>query len=399
MKLWLDNTGFHAIGRCLERMAKGEPDVSEYLQFASRLVITESFAVYAHETPAILERASSMQALLAPNGFKNQDLLFESFSKQEIRAAALKAANRLGADLDFAFPPNDDYHVSGARAAFPDLSKTDSRTFDEIKDLLLRQISDSERQQSYTLAFESYAVPAQAIMLLASDRLWTSARRLARARDWTDNDTSRLLVHMRYYLNEELANERSSKYAPAVSRARMVAKGQECLLAELNRIIADAANAIRHVAAMQPLELDLPPIAAVLANLGKGEPEGILQEALKMRAKATPLRKSFQPEKMLARFSDGEQRFQIQQDIVDLNRRLREELRLESVPSWRSFLDFRPIGDSPIPKANRILDFAEQKIKAARVSVLSEFAKAAAYGLADSHLQSRLQKHFFDGKK
>ena len=58
MKIMLDNTGIHAVGRCLEGSCHGAVDVRGLVQLATHVVFADALCVRAFEPDDVRERTS-----------------------------------------------------------------------------------------------------------------------------------------------------------------------------------------------------------------------------------------------------------------------------------------------------------------------------------------------------
>ena len=80
MKLFLDNTGLHSVGRCLDGEAKGEPDVAGLLQFATQLVFSDELFYSAFESTGVAARSQSVSEKVSKLGVDSDLLRLASIS-------------------------------------------------------------------------------------------------------------------------------------------------------------------------------------------------------------------------------------------------------------------------------------------------------------------------------
>lgn len=387
MNLLIDNTALHAAGRCLRKAAKADADLDGLLQFASQLVLCDKISVSAFETAGVTASSMEVGNHLVDLGFSDAPLEFIEVEIGEFKKCCSDAAERLAVDIGFSlaegFSTKSDLEVS-----VPNLTQSEHETFFEIHASLLSGLSDERRQTIRDTAFEGGDNRTQMFMLAVSEQLWRSVRAIVGARDWTMDETYRLIIYLRYYLNQELALVNGASYCPAVSRGRLVKSRSDYLLSRIEGVVSAAAVELGGRATAHPS------IVEALAIRSKGEHRGLVEEIQRTRIAAAPLREYLRKQHVSPEGVDGDclDLRERNETIVELKRRLRQDLGILKRPRLSDAFEVQFLGLVPLPNILKIADWASFKLGRKRVTVLSEFALTLSYAGAGPHAFEKLRR-------
>src|ERR1017187_137679 len=131
MKLFIDNTGLHAVGRCLEGEAKGEPDIAGLLQFATQLVFSHELFYSAFPGTGVASRSHEVSEQVSELGVSSDVLRLSPFDAVSYERTLLAAAERLADELKFAFTRTPTKSVLIATSS-PDLNPLEQRHYDNL---------------------------------------------------------------------------------------------------------------------------------------------------------------------------------------------------------------------------------------------------------------------------
>lgn len=369
MQFLLDNTGIHGAGRCFERSGKGEADLAGLLQLATQLVFCERLYVSAFESPEVEQRTNHVREFLISRGMDPHILEPISFDIDAYSTACQTAANLCAEDLAYALPQRIGDNLSIMKFFAPDLDVR--RVISKEHDLLAKIINDEEVHTEADL-LRHKAAHAVIYMLTKSPTLQSRIRAIKAKGDWTVIDTATLSVVLRTKLNEELARTASSAdnsivYAPAIPRARLVAKQGDYLIAKLSELVGEVAKELERRA------IKAPSIADALARKSKGDPIGLLDEALVARDKARDLRDYL--EKETAKTDQiGNKRHRERTAILDLKEPLQQYLGTKERPTLFDAFEASFLGFVPIPNPVKIKKWMNFQRRKKAIVLLGEFA-------------------------
>ena len=378
MKLLLDHTSLHSVGRSIQHRATGEPDLAGLLQLATQLVFAEKIALSNVDSGGVISESRGILSKLRHYGVDESIFSFFGITQEEFQAASIRAAKKLAADLKFVLPNNRLAPEGLLPTAKPNLDSKLQQHEDRVHKVVLSG-SENSREDLLHESLDPEYLGSAAYMLTKSDDLWSSVQQIVSMGNWGKKETEHLGVYLRFYLNEQLAGiigkgkGTSYEYAPAVSRSRIVNKYSAYVINKLSESVGEAAKAL------EPVLLGAPSVSSALVLRSKGDPLGLISEALNAREKAKNLRellsKSIQYQKTN---DDGvivdihEQR----QTIAMLSKTLRQDLGIEERPRLRDAFELQFLGLVPIPSVNRLIDWFVFKKNQKSIAILSEFAKS-----------------------
>lgn len=240
-----------------------------------------------------------------------------------------------------------------------------SRTADEIE---WARIGDE------ALDGDRKAVGAIEYMIATSPQLRGSiAELMQRWSDWSPNDSWQVESFLRLSLNEALGQRAGAIYAPAISRAEQIGKQHDLVLSILHEEVQTV------VEELNPQAVSAPSVYSALIERSRGDPEGVVLEALEMRSKAAVFRKH------LAKcFRDGAQSLDlaaIHREAKDIGRQLRIALGLLDEPSlWDAFQFHFVVGlPSVTISGSKLRDWIDQRLAQRRIVVLTDIARRSAF--------------------
>lgn len=382
MKLLSDYTFLHSVGRCIRHQADGEPDLAGLLQFATQLVFAETIAFSKVDGSEIISENHDILLALRESGIDETVLSFAKLTRDDFCASSIHAAELLATDLQFVLPNNQLAPHSLLPTARPNLGSKIMQYENRIHEVLLSGSDESRHELIKESLLPAYL--GSAMYMLQSDNLWNSIQQIVAKGNWSKMETEYLSMYLRYYLNCQLAcktgqNENvSCEYAPSVSRSRLIDTYSSYVITRLSESVGQAAKAL------EPVSLGAPSIAEALVLKSKGDPVGLISEALSAREKAKELRgllRSIYDRRTGDEYTSVPIN-EIRETILTLSKTLRQDLGIEERPEWRHALEFQFVGFVPIPSIkkdiNKLIDWIVFKKNQKMVTVLSEFAKTLA---------------------
>jgi hypothetical protein len=388
MKLWIDNTGLQTAFQCLDGWANPHYDhsVRGLIQLSTLIIFGNQITLNGFEDGNVATKSQEAVERLQTLEIDQETLRIEPIGKEEYGLACYTAAESIAAELVESFNPAEHMLLGGEP---PDLPRGVKKRQVEF----IRLASEPEGSPLLTrvmeTALDDKAIGAVEYMLASSPQLRSAVVDLiASYPDWEDPYSYQLNVFMRYHLNDALADQCFSKYAPAVRRAELIDRRHQYVLDALSSQLDDA------VAELRGEPLGIPSVLGALLQRSKGEPEAMIKVAREFREYSTALRNAL--EKLADRFADDtpEVRFELQQQVKELGHQLRRDLKLEKAATLRDALELRFILGVPVffISGSALLKWAEQRRMRRRTAVLTEVVKAVAFANSPTDLYGRLRK-------
>lgn len=378
MELLIDHTSLHAVGRCLQKEAMGEPDLAGLLQFATQIVFCNTISLSNVDSGGVINTSRDIASVLKPQGIDESIFSFINLTKDTFFRASINAAEKLAEDLNYVLPNTQLDPEKLLPTAKPNMDANLLQHVERVHNAIssgsieLRNDLLKESQNKEYLGSAAY-------MLAKSDSLWNVVRDIAIKSDWKKNDTDHLGVYLRYYLNNELAklattvNGDSYEYSPAVPRARIIDKYSIYVINKLSEVVGNAAKNL------EPVLLGAPSVAGALVLRSKGSVKGLISEALRAREKATELRKALYCKlKCDTGHTECEDAdiHKLRKTISTLSKALQQDLRIIEQPKLRDAFEVQFVGLIPIPNFNKLIDWFIFKKNQKNITILSEFAKS-----------------------
>ena len=390
MRTFIDNTGLHAAGRCLDGNALGDVDIRGLLQLATELVFSESVVVSGFEYEGTKEKSRIIRRELRRLGMPTEGLLIRSYRPHEYTKACRTAADIFSHEFCLMFPPaaQDDWQM---RAARPDLLPQESAYVHEVHQIVTGDLGDSDFQRLSAPCLAGRAASSIAYMLTTNDSLLQQVCQFAAANGWAESATSQLIAMLRYYANQELAGVKQCVYAPAVARAQLVRRCSHRLTDALSGKVSKAASLL------VPRSLGVPGVAGALLIRSRGDPRGVIQEAVALREKASDLRQYLMGKLNELDVGTPVWNHAMTTHVKELARVLGEDLHSERRPHWTDALQVHfgpPFISLDLAKFRRWRESAKLH---ERVSILTELSLSLAYADDELSLYQRLMQESTKG--
>ena len=104
MELLIDHTSLHAVGRCLQKEALGEPDLAGLLQFATQLVFCNTISLSNIGSCDVINTSRNIASVLKPLGVNESIFSFINLTNDTFFRASINAAEKLAVDLNYVLP-------------------------------------------------------------------------------------------------------------------------------------------------------------------------------------------------------------------------------------------------------------------------------------------------------
>lgn len=359
----------------MSRSARGLYDAKGLLNVATLLVFGSKIRLTSFEPQELVEISSTFVDALASLTGDDPTVEFHKTSRHEYAVACRKAAEFSASELPFRFRRN-----ARELLGLPSASLPAGATFqpDRVRKIV-ETYDGSQLDDLSCSALEAKGDGAIEYMLASSNSLRAEVRRIiAEAKDWNEQDNWQIESFLRHGLNEALAHSNGAIYAPAISRAELIHSEVEFVMKRLEGELQSVARELN-------AELDeVPSIHALLLDRSKGDPKGILTEALELRGQARSLRH------LLGRYvealSDGRSstRFDIAQSIREIGRELRYTLKVERAPTFLSAIDVSFVLGLPAVElsGSKLVEWLHHRLASRKLAVLTEAAKTVAFNQA-----------------
>lgn len=390
MRLWIDNTGLQSAGLCLHNQGRDDGDVEGLLQLGTFLAFSDGMLLSDFELSEVADKTSETIYHLRTLGVTDQILDLVPMNHDTYQTACLSATKSAEENLVLQFGLCNRRLASLRSVCVADAEV--ARTYD----LALTEVSGSDYDRVSENAPEMKAAGAVRYMLATSPRLRIAIRNWANSsRKPEDADFEQIDSYLRFHINEALADMNSARYGPAIPRAALLRTQRSEILQQLTDELQVVASEIT----MKPL--GVPPVAAVLAKRSKGDPRGLISEALSLREKTSSLRKWLGGIAQRYDPLTPEGAFEVHHRIGELIDLLRMDLGLKRAPGFQDPIELLFVVGFPIAKVSgaRLLELIEFRIKRRKVAVLSELSKASAFmdgSLSVAALRKNCLRHYSD---
>ena len=380
IKIWLDNTGIHNVGRCLDGRAKSDVDIEGFLQFAILVAFSNRMEFNPFEPEHIAERTDIIINRLGQIGV-SKEVLHDSRDNQDSYALACgEAAREAAKDLRYVFLPGGD-NVHGLA---PELQRGQD-VHSGFLDLVDSGVSQAHLQQVLESALADKAAGAVDYMVAVNHDLRCAIREKAiSCKDWSDAHTHQLGAFLRFYLNTLLGCQNHGTYAPAVGRARLVRRAN---LFYLDRLV-DLADEITVM--LRGAALPLPSLHAALVIEGKGELEAILDVACQKRERTPHIRRWLEASVEGSDEARGDYFVKAEAEMNEIRTAVFETLRRCRHPELEAPVTLQGFHGIPNPSLDPMklaTSFKHWRLRS-RFMVVTEMSALAAFDpRADEYLQ------------
>lgn len=383
MRVLVDNTGIHAVGRCLDKRSKGPADALGLLQLATQLVFCETIIVQCEKTGEIGERTAEVLTKVEASGVSSETIQYLNCTQDSWSAGCVGAAKAFADDVADLLP-QEGGELEGTAPEFRDGKVARDGA---MHDLIVKDRSREELDDLAGLALKDGATRLVEYCFAACPPLWDAVRRAYVERGgWARDVTARLAVLLRVYCNDAVACRSDAHYAPAVPRSELIRGFGRTVEDRLMGLVNEVAGKLAH----RPVQA--PSLYSALLHRGKAEPNGILREACALREKTGPLRSVLSKVASRLRTDDVEGWFALEKECQELCELTEMDLGLRTPPQLRDALEVKFIFGVPAPtlSATELVRWLEYRWKRRRVTVLTELSKAAAFVAKDAEQYKRL---------
>ena len=373
MRIWIDNTGLHSAGSCLEERARGLTDVKGLLQFCMFLIFAEQIRINGFEPENVAYKTREIRDWLYSIGVTKNAFSIDPATEEKYASACEQAATELAERLGHIFEP-DEREILG-------LSPLDiPERIEEAQKTLLRlsttNPSDQELERIRENALEEKAAGATAYMAATSEQLRREISSIvSNTSNWSPKNTRQLNGYLRCYLNHCLAEKARMRYGPAIGRAKLARARHEYVISRLSGKLDQIVNRLRSQ------RLPVPSVYSALIQKSKGDPQAAIYEALEMREKATPLRSYLSGilDKYDVNTHSG--RSSIDKEMENIIDEVRRNLGLKRKKDLFRAIDVSFTWGTPSPKLNgqALLDWFQSRWESGKIEVLTELSETAAF--------------------
>jgi hypothetical protein len=373
MNLWLDNTGVHAAARCLDGRAAATIDIKGLLQFATLVVFSDQLNVSVFQQADVRRHTEWFGANLLSMGLEPKCLNLREYSASSFFQICRNAAENAASELHSVFEISSNRRqviglgplVHPPRAVVPSESplalveqRFDSATYRDIAEEAAARKADG----------------ACTYMVATSPSLRQAIRRTVRGN--VPGNQHQLTAALNYFVNATMAEREQTTYAPAVRRAELIRADTDGIAHRFDAAIADLLAKVR------PLALGALPIAEAIIARSAGCADGVLEEAIRLRNVAAPLRAALS--RRLRGISRGSFDFDaaLAAEISECTDLLAIELKLQKRPKLLDALDVTFVVGIPSPELSLrdLGTWLNFRWKRKKVAVLTEISRWATEG-------------------
>lgn len=386
MHIYLDNTGLHAVYRCLEGRANDEVDVAGLLQFATQVVFCDRLTVGAYEVSEVRNRTCSLLVELQSLGIEGQIVQQCVCSPEEWVVGCMRAGQAFAEDIE-QLVPDEPFALAGTEPDFP--LGTVSRDV-ELDSLLSKDHTEVELADRASAALERKAAGMVEYTFAACAPLWSAARTTYRHRGgWSKQTSDYLAVLLRLYRNRLFARDMGAEYSPAVPRARLLRQEDELLYGRLLRVLTDAAAKLRSG------ELPVPAVSSVLIAKAKGDPRALLREARHLRDRMGAIRQILGEFHDSATLDEVDRKLHVTRRLREVSRCIEAELGLADAPALHGALRITFVLGLPAIGLDvvRLAEWFRHRWMRRQTAVLTELSANAAFGAKQTLHYKRLVAH------
>lgn len=369
LRLLIDHTGLQSAGLCLARQARDEIDVRGLLQLATLLIFADELVLNGFAADRVAIKSEVTLKILRDLGLDHEALEIQRPDEDCFVAACDRAAWECADAVKFAFWPQRSSEVG---LSPPALGTNADKGFRHLlKNLRKRPSPEFLARVKETLSSGDY-VRAVDHMIVANEDLRCAVLSTVDEHGWSDEVLYQLRAFLRSQLYQELAHDAKAKYTPAVARAKLNRSHYHQVDS-----LGDKVDVV--VSKLREVPLKVPSVHTALIKLSKSEPRALIEEALALRMRATPIRKELSaitkhPNQDTPKGRAQSER-KIKEIVVDLEHSLKEsgsDRRQNALSLICALIGFRP---GHVPK---VVQWVEQRWRANRVSVLTDLSIVAS---------------------
>jgi hypothetical protein len=362
----------------------GHIDVEGLLHFSTLLIFSDGLLVNGFEPHVIANRTLEVIDQLRFLGVPRNALAVVAPEASRYWRACEDAARACSKDLLATF----DRSHNDALGTQPDLPQHEQEAIFSFVRVATGRESVSELESIRAAGIERKSSLAIHYMLSCSSSLRAQlAILIGTAPRWDDSQTSRVDTYLRLFLNDALARQLNTLYAPAVARARTLRLHRRLLLDDLLKRL-DAA-----IADLTGGPIGIPSVASALLKRSKGEPRAIVEEALLLRARASPLWSWLDRLTKGVGLDDPEDYLRARQEIEELIRDVIATLRLGDTATMGDAIDVLIIWGIPsvVVSTRTLKSSIRRRFRRKRIAVLTDISKQALFPSPEELYYNRLR--------
>ena len=380
MDIWIDNTGLISSGNALERRALHQIDVEGLLQLLTQIVFCRRIYLNAFEPPRVAERTLEVKDKLEQLGLDREVITTTVDDPTVYEEACRMAAQNCAIDLPEMILPDPTMAAFGPDIRILSDVQTNLRiwsaTESNLPRIISRTFAGNSVERARDILIEKKAAAAVEYMLAVSPELrYHVSEFIKKFGDWTPAHDYLLNSFMRIYLNDALGDLKNAKYSPAIVRGRIIRRTNNLAFDRLQKALGEIAQKL------SGQTLGLSSIAAALLSKSRGDPVGLVSEAIVLRDKAERVR-SFLSDLSHAIYEDKvEGRFRLEQTITDWTNTIEKELGLQDAPKFRDALEIHFVVGLPLAElqGSKLAEWIEHRLIARRITILTDITKRAGF--------------------
>jgi hypothetical protein len=386
MNLLIDNTGVQAAGLVLEKKARNSQDIRELLQLATLIAFAERLVLDLYESTELASASAFVLSELSALGVDKDTIITHSLDEKTFLATCSVAAESCLIDFPYAFNPIG----QDVTPLYPVvLNKGVTQPWVLQLRKVLRAQADSGVEECKKMALESKKVGAVALMLALSDQLRRAVKTYLVGRRLSRGLATEVDTFCRSYFNDAIANQCVAKYAPAAARASLIRQENMFLIKRTGKLIDQT------VSQLGGISLDMPSISAYLLQRSKGDPRGVIEEAVRLRERSKPLRRWLYKRTRNVDWGDPIVLFETDQKLKKLRSSLEQELGLSRAPTVADAIEIVFLVGLPTAKlsSTKMVEWIKYRWNRRRARVLTEISKSVVFAANTGHSFQRLVKN------
>jgi hypothetical protein len=282
MKVLIEHTAFHSIGKCLSGNSNSPTDIENLIQICIQIIFCDEVILSTSLPTDVIGRSGDLISKVDPNNVGAIKIGINNTSYAKTPEVCQIVADELASDIDIILSSYDS--VSDSSNFMPILSENQTNQFSEIS----RAIQKNDRTAILTdlkeISFSEKNDGLLSFIMSKNEELCNKILKYAQRNTWNFDKTTRLISDVRTVLNDHLAKDAGVIYSPSVLRAREENKKFDLIVSHVYEISEEYSKRLKGPS------INLPSFSDLLISQGKGDPLRIVEAALEMREAFSPLR-------------------------------------------------------------------------------------------------------------
>jgi len=289
MNILIDNTGLQNFGACFSKKCRDENAVDDFLQMCIQMVfydkLSTSILVPQHinnVSEEIISMVDAYDSSIFDAKNRNEQVL-------ELDGILNDIAKYYNTEIDYVLERCKTIHTINNRSSIPEGNSEMLKLIDLTTKAIqtgntnlieqLRQETAEKKNDSYFFDIATRNINADGSIM---DKIMSFSKK---NRTWNNAMALEVISSLRIVSNQVLSDLFSSPYSPAVIRAKAIQQQREILFLTMEKIF-NLMNKIEFL----PGEIKLPSFENYLLIKGRGNPESILKESIRLRNDFSPVR-------------------------------------------------------------------------------------------------------------